>query len=103
MTPELVPPLPDPSKWALDRRVAIAGALGLVGLGLIIGFHIRGGVPDLIEVPSPRPAPCTDCAERAIKDARGPAAGPPVSPSPASSSNGTTAIVTAGDSSVPDD
>jgi hypothetical protein len=65
-----VPPVPTPAKgWEIDKRQAIGAGLGLLCLGLIIGFRIAGGEPLVIEKPVDRvvfrSAPCADCAEKA--------------------------------------
>ena len=62
---------PDPSSWTLDRRQAIGLALGLFVIGFMLGAKIAGGMPNVVEVPVPvKAAPCADCAERAIQEAR---------------------------------
>jgi hypothetical protein len=72
---ELAPPPAGPATFELDRRLGLALGLGLVGLGLLIGFRLAGGVPQIIEIPQPfattsSPVPCADCAERAIQEER---------------------------------
>lgn len=68
-----VPPVPTPAKgWDIDKRQAIGIALGLLGLGLIIGFRLAGGEPLIIEKPVDRvlikQAPCAQCAEKAEQE-----------------------------------
>lgn len=70
-----VPPVPTPTKgWDIDKRQAIGIALGLLGLGLIIGFRLAGGEPLIIEKPVDRvlikQAPCAECAEKAVQAQR---------------------------------
>jgi hypothetical protein len=96
-TPD-VPTLEAPEGFSfnLDLRKAAALGLGLLGLGIIIGFRVRGGVPDVLEVPTERGAPyvvrtgpCPECAEKAIQAERAAATTAP-QPEP-----------TPGDSSIP--
>lgn len=72
MTMPQAPTVPAPAVpkgWDLDTHQAIGIGLGLVCLGLIIGFKLAGGMPPL-EQPAERiiwrdrPAPCADCAEK---------------------------------------
>lgn len=70
-----VPPAPTPAKgWDIDKRQAVGIALGLVCLGLIIGFKLAGGEPLVIEKPVDRviikQGPCADCAEKDIQAER---------------------------------
>lgn len=63
------PPVPaGPNGFDIDKRQAIGIALGLLCLGLIIGFRLAGGEPLIIEKPVDRviikEAPCADCAEK---------------------------------------
>ncbi len=68
--PTVVPdPLPVlPTTWTLDKRQVVGAALGLVCLGIIIGFRFAtDGEPLVVErsVPVFTKAPCADCEERA--------------------------------------
>ena len=62
-----------PKGWDIDKRQAIGIALGLLCLGIIVGFKLAGGVPP-IETPVDRvvfrSAPCADCAEKTIQAER---------------------------------
>lgn len=117
LMPETLAPTKIPFTSRLDQKTAIALGLGLVGLGIFLGYRLRAGTPDVIEVPSLRrepAAPCADCAERAVQEARRGAHGDPVNPVPVQviTDNGTvsgliaedgTVYVAPGDSSVPGD
>jgi hypothetical protein len=79
-------PTPDPvipagilsTKLSVEAKTALSIGLGLLCLGIVVGFKIRGGVPDVLEIPSPaaraprvlEPAPCVDCAEKRVQEAR---------------------------------
>jgi hypothetical protein len=69
--PEPAPAAPGilAAKFTLDARTIATIGLGLLGLGLVLGFKIRGSVPDVVQIPA-KPAPCADCAEKAIQEAR---------------------------------
>ena len=66
-------PLPVSTKGiTLDKRQAIGAALGLLCIGILLGFKLGSGEPLVIEKPIfvERPGPCADCAEKAIQAAR---------------------------------
>lgn len=86
--PQVPAPEPKiPKGFTLDTRMIVSAGLGLLCLGIIIGFKIRGGVPDLIETPERtiyKSAPCADCEEKRIKAER--AVGEPEHSTPGDSS-----------------
>lgn len=87
--PEL-PEIPAPTGWTLEKRQVIGAALGLLCIGILIGFKLgAGSEPLVIEKPIfvKQPGPCADCEERSR--ANHPTAGPVDS--------------VPGDSSVPED
>ena len=66
-------PAPAPSGWTIDKRQAIGAAIGLVCIGILIGFKIgTDGEPLVVErertVFTQRP--CADCDERAEAESR---------------------------------
>jgi hypothetical protein len=66
-----IPPVPAaPKGWEIDKRQAIGLAIGLLGLGLIIGFRLGAGAePMIVDRPVDRvvyrETPCADCEEKA--------------------------------------
>jgi hypothetical protein len=66
-----IPPLPQvPKGWEIDKRQAIGLAIGLLGLGIMIGFRLGAGAePMIVDRPVDRivykPGPCADCDEKA--------------------------------------
>lgn len=88
MPVEAVPEVITPKGWTLDKRQAIGAALGLLCLGIIIGFRLGSGAePLVIEKPVFVEKPCADCEERSR------AAHPTVEPQQS----------VPGDSSIPED
>jgi len=59
-----------PSGWNIDKRQAIGAAIGLVCIGLLIGFKLASGEPLVIERPVFTKVPCADCAEREVQASR---------------------------------
>jgi hypothetical protein len=65
-----VPSVPTlPKGFDLDKRQAIGIAIGLFGLGIMIGFRLGAGAePLIVDRPVDRivykPGPCADCAEK---------------------------------------
>lgn len=86
--PEL-PEIPVPTGWTFEKRQVVGAALGLLCIGILIGFKLgTGSEPLVIEKPVfGKAAPCADCEERAR--ANHPTAGPVES--------------VPGDSSIPED
>ena len=92
MPVESVPEIVTPKGWTIDKRQAIGAALGLVCLGIIVGFKLgSGSEPMVLERPVFVEKPCADCEEEKAQ-ARG---RHPTSIDPQQS--------VPGDSSVPED
>jgi hypothetical protein len=85
-----IPEVAVPKGWTFDKRQVIGAALGLLCIGILVGFKLgTGSEPLVIEKPIfvKSGAPCADCEERARESH--PATGPVDS--------------VPGDSSVPED
>lgn len=64
--PEALPEPSVPAGWTIDKRQVIGAALGLLCLGIIIGFKLGAGAdPLVIEKPVFTEKPCAECAENA--------------------------------------
>lgn len=60
-----------PKSFNLDVRQVMGAGLGLLCLGILIGFKIGHGTePLVIEKPVFKATPCADCAEKAIQAER---------------------------------
>ena len=85
------------TKLSVEAKTALAVGLGLLCLGIVVGFKIRGGVPDVLEIPTPAPraaraaAPCADSAEKRVQEARARMEGEKVYEPPAPLGDGPTA------------
>lgn len=65
MPVEALPEPPAPSGWTIDKRQVIGAALGLLCLGIIIGFRLgAGSEPLVIEKPLFVEKPCAECEEK---------------------------------------
>jgi hypothetical protein len=73
-----VPPPPAPGPLTrthtFDTRTIVGAGLGLLCLGLIIGFKLAAGMPPLEQPIADqiilRQGPCPECAEKKIRAAR---------------------------------
>jgi hypothetical protein len=67
---ESVPEVQVPAGWTIDKRQAVGIAVGLVCLGILVGFRLgAGSEPLVVDRPVERTVfvkqPCADCEEKA--------------------------------------